>query len=159
MFRDAMRRGLRGQGAHVEPEAALEGLSAQQAGARLPGHPHTIWEILGHIAFWQDQWITAVKGGTPVLLEHAEGGWPKTGGPRDENELRQARAELGAGLREAERLVNEGDLGRPVPEILGGTAAFALFNLAHHNSYHLGQIVLLRRALGAWPPPKGGITW
>ena len=35
----------------------------------------------------------------------------------------------------------------------------ALEVLALHNSYHLGQIVLLRRILGAWPPPSGGDTW
>lgn len=158
-FRDALRRGLRGQGAHVEPEAALEGLSAGQAGTKLPGHPHTIWEILGHVLFWQTQWITAVQGGTPILPEHAEGGWPKKGGPRDDVELREALADFGSGLQEAERLTREGDLQRSVPEILGGTAALALFSLAYHNSYHLGQIVLLRRAMDAWPPPKGGITW
>ena len=31
--------------------------------------------------------------------------------------------------------------------------------VAQHNSYHLGQIVMLRRVLGAWPPPAGGDTW
>lgn len=159
VFREAVRRGLRGQGAHVEPDAALEGLSVPQAGARLPGHPHTIWEVLGHVVFWQEQWITAVKGGTPVLPKHAEGGWPTTGSPRDADEFRDALADFGASLREAERLASEGDLERAVPEILGGTAGFALLNLAHHNSYHLGQVVLLRRAMDAWPPPKGGITW
>ena len=28
-----------------------------------------------------------------------------------------------------------------------------------HNSYHLGQIVVLRQLLGAWPPPHGGQSW
>jgi len=31
--------------------------------------------------------------------------------------------------------------------------------LANHNSYHLGQIVSLRRLIGAWLPPSGGATW
>lgn len=31
--------------------------------------------------------------------------------------------------------------------------------LADHNTYHFGQIVSLRRQLGAWPPPSGGQTW
>jgi hypothetical protein len=34
-----------------------------------------------------------------------------------------------------------------------------LYQLAAHNSYHVGQIVVLRQALGAWPPPGGGDTW
>ena len=28
-----------------------------------------------------------------------------------------------------------------------------------HNSYHAGQIALLRRQAGAWPPERGGDTW
>ena len=34
-----------------------------------------------------------------------------------------------------------------------------LHTIASHNSYHLGQIVLVRQLLGAWPPPGGGLTW
>lgn len=41
------------------------------------------------------------------------------------------------------------------PGARGGTLA-QLINLISHDSYHLGQIVLLRRLLGAWPPPSGG---
>jgi len=31
--------------------------------------------------------------------------------------------------------------------------------MAAHNSHHLGQVVLLRLMLGAWPPPSGSYTW
>ncbi|MBI1739487.1 MAG: hypothetical protein HYR57_01185 [Candidatus Koribacter versatilis] len=34
-----------------------------------------------------------------------------------------------------------------------------LWQIAVHNSYHVGQIALLRRQLGAWPPRRGGDTW
>jgi uncharacterized damage-inducible protein DinB len=34
-----------------------------------------------------------------------------------------------------------------------------LHAIAAHNSYHLGQVVVLRQMLGAWPPPSGGLTW
>jgi uncharacterized damage-inducible protein DinB len=39
------------------------------------------------------------------------------------------------------------------------TALQAIQAIAAHNSYHLGQIVLIRRMLGAWPPPGGGDSW
>ena len=29
----------------------------------------------------------------------------------------------------------------------------------HSNSYHAGQIALLRRQAGAWPPERCGDTW
>jgi len=31
--------------------------------------------------------------------------------------------------------------------------------MGQHVSYHVGQIALLRRMMGAWPPPGGGDTW
>jgi uncharacterized damage-inducible protein DinB len=34
-----------------------------------------------------------------------------------------------------------------------------LINLAGHNAYHFGRIVLLRQLANAWPPPSGGFTW
>ena len=36
---------------------------------------------------------------------------------------------------------------------------FVLMDFALHNAYHLGQIVLLRRLLGAWPPAGYDETW
>lgn len=158
-LRDALLRGLRGQDAHVNPHAALEGLSAEQVGRKVSESPHTIWEILGHLVFWQQQFLTAVGGGTPAIPEHAEGGWPAKARPADEKELSDTLVQFSAGLREAEKMVTSANLDAPVPDILGGKAAFALGGLTHHNSYHLGQVVMLRRAIGAWPPPKGGITW
>ena len=34
-----------------------------------------------------------------------------------------------------------------------------LWQMVAHNSYHIGQIAMIRRALGAWPPRAGGDTW
>jgi uncharacterized damage-inducible protein DinB len=39
------------------------------------------------------------------------------------------------------------------------TTRDALVHVAHHNAYHLGQIVSLRQAMGVWPPASGGWTW
>jgi len=34
-----------------------------------------------------------------------------------------------------------------------------LENLAGHNAYHFGRIVLLRQLGNSWPPPSGSFTW
>jgi uncharacterized damage-inducible protein DinB len=39
------------------------------------------------------------------------------------------------------------------------TLEAVLWQLVAHNSYHVGQIAMIRRALGAWPPRAGGDTW
>jgi uncharacterized damage-inducible protein DinB len=42
---------------------------------------------------------------------------------------------------------------------VAGTLEAVLWQMVAHNSYHVGQIALMRRALGAWPPRGGGDTW
>jgi len=51
------------------------------------------------------------------------------------------------------------DLERVVDVRRNGTAREEIFWVQGHNSYHLGQIVMLREAFGVWPPPRGGDTW
>ena len=53
----------------------------------------------------------------------------------------------------------EVDLDQVVEPALRRTVRDNLLMVMCHNSYHLGEIVQLRRRLGAWPPPKGGDIW
>jgi uncharacterized damage-inducible protein DinB len=48
---------------------------------------------------------------------------------------------------------------RPGEPVRTMTVREQLENLAAHNAYHFGRIVLLRQLLGAWPPASGGYTW
>jgi uncharacterized damage-inducible protein DinB len=41
----------------------------------------------------------------------------------------------------------------------GDNARDIVWQTLVHNSYHLGQVAVLRQALGAWPPPSGRDTW
>jgi hypothetical protein len=43
------------------------------------------------------------------------------------------------------------DLLAPIPSASGQTILREVLLLADHNSYHLGQLVLVRRLLGSWP--------
>jgi hypothetical protein len=39
------------------------------------------------------------------------------------------------------------------------TVRAILWQTMAHNTYHIGQIAMLRRCLGVWPPRAGGDTW
>jgi len=47
----------------------------------------------------------------------------------------------------------------PRPRRRGKTGIEMLALAAVHNSYHAGQVAILRQVLDAWPPPSGGLTW
>jgi len=159
-LRDKIIASIGGGGAHVTPEAALEELTAAQARRRPSKRLASVWEELAHIVFWQDLTLEIVRGAHPQPPEHAAGGWPPVpagrGGKKAWDSL---RARFLAGVAELAEAGRTRDLEARVGADAKSTLGELLLMLANHNSYHLGQIVSLRRLIGAWPPPSGGLTW
>ena len=157
----ALRKLYAGSGAFTPPARTLAGITSEQAAARPAGAPHSIAEIVAHMHFWQEWALGAAAGDAPPIPEHAELGWPSDlewEALRDAYLAGVSRAE-GVALDDeamARRLAFEG------AEALGWhryTAGFMLADIGMHNAHHLGQVVLLRQLLGAWPPGGGGVTW
>jgi uncharacterized damage-inducible protein DinB len=159
-LREKISSSVGGSGAHVAPLVALEALSAAQARRRPSKRLATIWEELAHVVFWQDLTLEIVRGGDPRSPEHAAEGWPAMpsgrGGTGAWNAL---TARFAAGVAELEEAGRTRDLEAPVGQGSKSTLGELLLMLGNHTSYHFGQIVALRRLIGAWPPPSGGATW
>ena len=121
----------------------LAGLTVEQVSMRPSGLLHSIYEELWHTTRWQSVVVQCddraeaawIDGGTDFPSEP----------PGNERAWEDLVTEFLAG---AERAV---ELGRSSEA--GGTLADKLESLAVHNAYHLGKIVTLRQAIGAWPPP------
>jgi uncharacterized damage-inducible protein DinB len=144
---DQLERSLRG-GAWHGPSLlqAVEGVDAATATARpIPG-AHTIHELVWHAAFWLDVGRQRIVGAPPAPLA-AEGDWPPA--DLDPGEAwRDAVERLEHSYRALLATVldlSDSKLEDPVsgsdPTVRG-----LLLGLLQHNSYHAGQIVLLRRA-------------
>lgn len=161
-----LERVLAGDSAAASPSAILEGLDSELAHRRIEGAPHTIYQELWHIAFWQQvtlDWIRRIETPYPA---HASDGFP---GERDtETEswdaLRRRFFETNQMAAEATR--NATELEHPVRclsptgvPVRTMTVREQLESLGAHNAYHFGRIVLLRQLLHSWPPPSGGNTW
>jgi len=67
---------LAGEGAHVVGENVLEGLDWEVAGTRPEGAPHSIFQLLNHIIYWQAWAVMWLDGEDPPLPKHAAGSWP-----------------------------------------------------------------------------------
>jgi hypothetical protein len=142
---------LSGGGAHASFDDAVRGLPAKLRGAKPPSLPHTAWQLLEHMRL--AQWDILDFSRNPKYKEIAfpEGYWPKTEAPHAgawEKSLRQFRADLAA----MRKLVTnpKTDLHSPIPWGDGQTILREALLVADHNSYHLGQLILVRKALGAW---------
>jgi uncharacterized damage-inducible protein DinB len=155
-LREALLRALSGEGAHVGAGKVLAGLDHERAGARPEGAPHTAFQIVNHLVFWQDHALAWLAGEKPPTPAHDAESWPGPERPADRAAWEEAAARFAAGLARLRRHAGEDDLAaRRGPK----TVLYILQVVAAHNSYHLGQVVFLRQQLGAWPPPGGGFTW
>jgi len=154
---------LRGRGAHVDPVACLEGVTLEMAGRLLPGVEHSIWQLTWHMTYWMDYELRSLAGPEVEYPGQAALSWPPSSAPESAEAW---RAEVARFHRQVEALGEwarraslEGHGSRVVHPRQGDTMQDVLWQMVAHNSYHAGQVVLLRRAFGAWPPPGGGDSW
>ena len=149
-------RALSGKGFHAEAKNTLEGIDWMTAGTRPDGAPHSVFQLLNHMTYWQEWVVRWLDGEKPAIPKHASGSWPGSTGPKGRKEWEQAVRRFGHGLDEMDRRSRDTDL---LSSPGGKSRLEMLQTIASHNSYHLGQVVLLRQMLGVWPPPSGGLTW
>lgn len=157
---------ISGDSAHTPPSHILEGLGEAQAHRVLAGAPHTVYQELWHITFWQQvslDWVGGVEtpfparpdDGFPTVTQAAAEPWAALcarffSGNKD-------AAAVALDVAQLERLVRCPS--RPGVPARTMTVREQLESLGAHNAYHFGRIVLLRQLMGAWPPASGGFTW
>jgi uncharacterized damage-inducible protein DinB len=170
---DSTLRGLvHGKGAHVDPVACVEDIPAELAVRTVAGYPHSIWQIVEHMNYWMDYDLGKVAGENRPYPDKAIESWPAHPSPaaesRTTDEQWQATTRRFTDLLARLARLAESDsaaLERKVQNVGSpqspreSTVHAMLWQIAAHNSYHAGQIALLRRQFGAWPPRRGGDTW
>jgi hypothetical protein len=86
MINPVLRELSRGKGAHVDPVACLEDVSADMAGRKIDGYPHSIWQIVGHLNCWMDYELGRIEGELPAYPGHAIETWPESARPKSDDE-------------------------------------------------------------------------
>lgn len=88
-----------------------------------------------------------------VSPEWPAGYWPESDAPPNAAAWDRSIRAFGADLRAMKRLIRNAstDLAARIPHGTGQTILREALLVADHNAYHLGQLVMLRRLLGAWP--------
>lgn len=156
LLHEMLDNALSGKGAHVATKNLFEGLDWKTAGTRPEGAPHSVYQLLNHLSYWQDWVIKWLDGGNPSIPKHASGGWPASTSATSSKEWKSAVRTFRSGLARLARQSREADL---LTRRGKHTRLGMLQAIASHNSYHAGQVVALRQMLGKWPPPSGGVTW
>lgn len=144
---------LKGGGAHVHFADALENFPTNLRGTFVKGLRHTAWQLLEHSRIAQWDILEFSRNAKHVSPDFPGGYWPKAPAPPDEAAWDKSVKEFHRDLAAMVQLVKNPrtDLYKKIPHGEGQTILREALLLADHNSYHLGQLVDLRRALGAWP--------
>jgi len=143
---------LRGGGAHVDVEKTLADLPAELRGRKVPGLPFTAWRLLEHMRIAQWDILEFSRNPKHVSPAFPAGYWPETDAPPNPKAWDRSLAALRADIRAMEKLVEDPktDLHAKIPHGEGQTILREALLVADHNAYHVGQLVMLRRLLGAW---------
>jgi hypothetical protein len=151
-LRQQVLRLLEGRGAHPTLEDAVARLPARLRGACPPGLPHTPWRLLEHLRIAQRDILAYVLDPDHVSPAWPEGYWPAGDAPPTAGAWARSLGAFRADLRAMCDLVADPgrDLVAPIAHAGGVSLLREALLLADHNAYHAGQLVLVRRLLGAW---------
>lgn len=140
-------------GAHVDFLSAVSNLPAALRGTKPPGAPHTPWQLLEHLRIAQWDILEFSRNSDHVSPEFPDGYWPKEEKPPNRAAWDQSIRSFEVDLDAMQRLVADPstDLFARIPHGEGQTILREALLVADHNAYHIGQLVMLRKMLGAWP--------
>ena len=151
-LRDHVLELLRGRSAHLDFDKAIGGLPPELRGAKAPALPHTVWQLLEHLRIAQWDILEFSRDKDHASPKWPEGYWPDTVAPPDESAWDRSVETFRRDLQQMQDLVADPqtDLHGKIPWGDGQTILREAMLVADHNGYHLGQIVCVRQALGAW---------
>jgi hypothetical protein len=138
--------------AHIEWKDALKDFPAKKRGAKPKGASHSAWQLLEHARIAQWDILEFSRNPKHVSPDFPAGYWPKTAAPPSDVVWEKSIKSFFSDRAAMEALVADpkSDLLAPIPGASGQTLLREALLLADHNSYHLGQLLLVRRLLGAW---------
>jgi hypothetical protein len=151
-LREHLAELIRWEDAHAGIERIAEGVPAGKWSAAAPGMPHTLWQLLEHLRLSQHDILD-------FCLDpgYSQPNWPDDYWPPASARPTAAEVDKSLGAYRADRdaliamaLDPSVDLFARIPHGSGQTYLRELLLVADHTSYHLGQMVDVRRALGIW---------
>ena len=145
-----LKKLLNGGGAHVGFKDAVANLPFNLLGEKPYNLPYSIWQLVEHIRIAQWDMLEFSKDGSHRSPKWPDEYWPKELAPKDEETWNNTLKEIDADLKEFMALLDSSDLYVPILHGDGQSILREALQIADHNAYHIAEIVVIRRLLGAW---------
>lgn len=149
ILRSRLVDALRGHESHIEFDDAIKDFPPDSRGTKPAGAPHTAWQLLEHMRIAQNDILEFSRDPEHQSPDWPEGYWPTTEAPPDAHAWDASVTEFRKNVREMQKLIEERnqDLFHAFEHGSGQTLLREALVLATHNSYHLGQLVFLKKIL------------
>jgi len=141
---------LLGGNAHVTLQDAVKNLPSNLRGVKPENMPYSIWQLVEHIRIAQWDMLQFCKDANHKELKWPDDYWPKETLPENENAWKGSLKQIDNDLDEFIELMEHSDLYQKLPHGDGQSVLREALQIADHNAYHIGEIITLRRMLGAW---------
>ena len=151
-LRDQLVKLLEGRGAHADFDQAVANFPATLRGVRPQGAPHSAWELIEHLRIAQWDMLEFSRDPKHVSPDWPAGYWPVLPEPENAAAWDHSVEAFHRDLKAMRELIANpsSDLFQPFAHGDGQTLLREAIQLADHNAYHVGELILLRRVLGAW---------
>ncbi|MBW7455235.1 DinB family protein [Paenibacillus sepulcri] len=132
---------------------SVQGLTAEQAGWRSDCSSHSIWQLTGHLTYWNEKWLSYFTGKeTFITIGNNNDSTFEIKEEMNEENWKSAVDKLDAAFLEFRKVIAdspESKLDTHIPNYPDECPWWAaISNLCTHNAYHIGQIVLMRKQQG-----------
>ena len=143
---------LKGGNAHVTFNEVVQDFPPRLRGKKPEGQPHTAWRLLEHMRIAQWDIVEFSRSKRHVSPQWPDGYWPERDAPPNASAWEKSVKQFRADLKAMQDLVADSrtDLYAPIPWGDGQTILREVLLVADHNAYHLGELLMVRRRLGAW---------
>jgi hypothetical protein len=141
---------LQGGNAHANFKKAIADLPVGLRGAKPDKLPYSIWQLVEHIRLAQWDMLEFSRDSSHQSPEWPEGYWPKEPEPKDDAAWNHSVKQIDQDLDELIGLVKKGDLFKKIPHGDGQNILREALQAADHTAYHIAEIIVIRRLLGAW---------
>ena len=140
---------LAGRSAHIDLETAIRGFPMNLINERVESSPHSPWELLEHIRIAQWDIVEFCRNANHVSPEFPDGYWSHA--IASVVEWERSAEQISNDLQSLRDLIADesNDLFAAIARGDGQTLLRETLLVADHNSYHLGQLMQLKKTLEA----------
>jgi hypothetical protein len=127
----------------------FENLNVNETGNTPANAPKTIWQILNHLIAWQGHQLNQIKNVEQVFDIDEEATWVSAGNAASQDELNNAVSLFKKQLSQLKNKtgkfdIDDKDIVRKLKLVQ---------DLSVHLSFHVGEVILMRRMAGTYPLP------